>query len=84
MDGVQLNKLELDAEVVFIYRDKIQEGIISEIRETRFNIFYEIEYINEDDGFCSIDKISKEVFLTVNELFQSLKINFENKMDPKL
>ena len=81
MDGVQLNKLELDTEVVFLHRDKIQEGIISEIRETRFNIFYEIEYLNEEDGFCSIDKISKEVFLTINELFQSLRNDFENKME---
>lgn len=77
-------KLELETEVVFIHRDKIQEGIISEIRETRFNIFYEIEYINEDDGFCSIDKNSKEVFLTVNELFQSLRNDFENKMEMQI
>lgn len=77
-------KLELDSTVVFLYRDKIQEGIISEIRESRAGIFYEIEHINEYDEICSTDKKSKEVFLTVNELFQSLKINFETKNEPKI
>ena len=77
-------KLELDTEVVFLYRDKIQKGIISEIRETKFNLVYEIGYVSEDDGFCSIYKTSKEVFLTINELFQSLRINFENKTEPKI
>ena len=74
-------KLKLETEVVFLYRDKIQEGIISEIRETRFNIFYEIEYLNEEEEFCSTDKNSKSVFLTVNELIQSLRNDFENKKE---
>ena len=77
-------KLELDTEVFFIYRDKIQAGIISEIRESRAGLFYEIEHINEYHEICSTDKKSKEVFLTVNELFQSLRINFENKTEPKI
>lgn len=81
MDGVQLNKLELDSTVVFLHRDKIQEGIISEIRESRAGIFYEIEYLNEEDEMCSTDKNSKSVFLTVNELFQSLRNDFENKKE---
>ena len=74
-------KLELETEVVFLNRDKIQEGIISEIRESRTDIFYEIEYLNEEEELCSTDKNSKSVFLTINELFQSLRNDFENKKE---
>ena len=73
-------KLELETQVVFLHRDKIQEGIISEIRESRAEIFYEIEYLNEEE-VCSTDKNSKSVFLTINELFQSLRNDFENKKE---
>ncbi|MDQ5930625.1 MAG: hypothetical protein QG594_2413 [Bacteroidota bacterium] len=74
-------KLELETTVVFLHRNIIQEGIISEIRESRSGINYEIEYLNEEEEFCSTDKNSKEVFLTVNELFQSLRNDFENKKE---
>ena len=74
-------KFELETEVVFLHREEIREGIISEIKESRSGIIYEIEYLNEEDEFCSINKNSKDVFLTVNELFDSLKNNFENKKE---
>ena len=77
-------KFELETEVVFLHQDKIQEGIISEIRETRSEIVYEIEYLDDQEEFFMEWKTSKEVFLTVNELFQSLKINFETKNEPKI
>ena len=76
-------KFKLETDVVFLYRNKIYEGIISEIRETRSEIIYEIEYLDDQEEFFREWKTSKEVFLTVNELFQSLRINFENKMEPK-
>ena len=74
-------KFELETEVVFLHREEIREGIISEIKESRSGIIYEIEYLNEDDEICSTHRNSKDVFLTVNELFQSLRNNFENKKE---
>ena len=74
-------KLELETEVVFLHREEIKEGIISEITESRSGIIYEIEYLNEDHEICSTDRNSKSLFLTVNELFQSLRNDFENKKE---
>lgn len=74
-------RVELDSEVVFLHKDEIREGIISGISETRIALNYEIEYINEESEICQVTKSSEKVFLTVNELFQSLRNDFETKKE---
>lgn len=72
--------LELETEVVFLYRNKIFNGIISEIRISRSDIIYELEYLDDLEFFREW-KTSKEVYANLNELFNSLRNDFENKKE---
>lgn len=71
--------MNIDDNIIFLFRNEIQEGIISEIKTTRTGIIYKIEFMDEDDEICLTEINSKLVFKTVDDLLNNLKNSYENK-----
>lgn len=71
--------MNIDDNIIFLYHNEIQEGMISEIKTTRTGIIFTVEYLDEYDDLSRIEINSKLVFKTVDDLLDNLKNSYENK-----
>lgn len=71
--------MNIDDNIIFLFRNEIREGIISEIKTTRTGIIYKIEFMDEYDEICLAEINSKLAFKTVDDLLNNLKNTYENK-----
>ena len=65
--------MNLDDKVYFMVSDRIQDGVISQVTQTRTGYIFELEYYNEESEYCTTDMPSKYLFRSVDVLLQDLK-----------
>jgi hypothetical protein len=72
--------MKLEDKVFFIYQNKIKQGVIIEITQTKYGYYYAVEFYDTESDLCKIKLDGKDIFTTLYKLLENLEDDFYIKM----